>query len=221
MVDAAYLQPGDFIDSDSDAVIAFAREGAGTSTDEIERAINLYLLVRDTIIYDPYIDYADPSFYRASSVLEHGRGYCVSKAGLLAAAARAVGTPARVGYASVRNHMTSKRLYETLKTDVYRWHSFTELFLGGQWVKATPAFNLGLCKKLGVAPLEFDGRTDSLFQEYDPAGRRHMEYIGQHGSFADVPFETIVSDFRIHYPALMQGGLNGNFQSEAVAGDVR
>jgi hypothetical protein len=28
-------------------------------------------------------------------------------------------------------------------------------------------------------------------------------------------------DFRIHYPALMQGGVAGDFQSEAVAGDLR
>lgn len=216
-----YLKPGQFIDSDAPGIVAFARDEAGSSGDERERAIRLYHAVRDAILYDPYVDYSDPGFYRASTVLERKRGYCVSKASLLAAVARAAGIPARVGYADVKNHMTSPRLHEKLKTDTYRWHSFTELFLEGRWVKATPAFNLALCQKLGVDPLEFDGRSDSLFQEYDPVGRRHMEYLQDRGSFADVPFDTITADFRIHYPAMMKGGIGGDFQQEAVAGDLR
>lgn len=221
MTTSDYLKPGRFIDSDAVNIAAFVRENAGDTADERERAIRLYRAVRDGVLYDPYVDYSDPASYRASSILERKRGYCVSKASLLAAVARAAGLPARVGYADVRNHMTSERLYEKLKTDLYRWHSYTELFLEGRWVKATPAFNLTLCQRLGVHPLEFDGRTDSLFQEYDPVGRRYMEYILDRGTFADVPFETIVADFRIHYPAVMNGALDGDFQNEAVAGDLR
>lgn len=220
MTVAEYLKPGQFIDSDAPSIVAFAREAAGNTGDERERAIRLYNAVRDAIVYDPYVDYSDPGSYRASSVLERKRGYCVSKASLLAAVARAAGIPARVGYADVRNHMTSKRLHETLKTDIYRWHSYTELFLDGRWVKATPAFNLSLCERLGVHPLEFDGRTDSLLQEYDPVGNRHMEYLQDRGNFADVPFDTITADFRIHYPAMMKGSIGGDFQKEAVAGDL-
>ena len=128
--------------------------------------------------------------------------------------------PARVGYADVKNHMTSERLHQKLGTDTYRWHSYAELFLEGRWVKATPAFNLSLCQRLGVDALEFDGRSDSLFQEYDPVGRRHMEYLKDRGTFADVPFDTIVADFRIHYPAMMKGAIAGDFQKEAVAGNL-
>lgn len=215
-----FLQPGRYIDSDATDVLEFARQVAGEITDERDRAIRLYRAVRDDILYDPYVDYSDPGFYQASSVLKRRRGYCVSKASLLAAVARAVGTPARVGYADVKNHMSSPRLHEKLKTDIYRWHSFTELFLEGRWVKATPAFNLTLCQRLGVLPLEFDGRTDSLFQEYDPDGRRHMEYLQHRGSFADVPFDEITADFRVHYPAMMRGGISGDFHKEAVAGGL-
>lgn len=220
MTISEFLKPGRFIDSDATNIAVFVRENGGDITDERERAIHLYRAVRDQVLYDPYVNYSDPASYRASSILERKRGYCVSKASLLAAVARAAGLPARVGYADVRNHMTSARLYATLKTDIYRWHSYTELFLEGRWVKATPAFNLTLCRRLGVHPLEFDGRNDSLFQEYDPAGRRHMEYIQDRGTFADVPFETIVADFNIHYPAIMAGALEGDFQKEAVAGDL-
>jgi hypothetical protein len=87
-------------------------------------------------------------------------------------------------------------------------------------VKATPAFNRTLCERLGVHPLEFDGLSDSLFQEYDLTGRRHMQYLQDRGSFADVPFDTIVREFRTYYPGIMQGGIVGDFQTEAVAGDL-
>jgi transglutaminase-like putative cysteine protease len=212
----AYLRPGRFIDSDTPAIRAFANETTAGIEDDVLRAVALYLAVRERVIYDPYVDVSHPSSYRASNVLALGRGYCVGKASLLAACARAIGIPARVGYADVRNHMTSPRLYAAIQTDVFRWHSYSDLYLAGRWVKATPAFNAALCERIGAAVLEFDGRADSLFQELDRSGsRRHMEYLLDRGTFIDVPFETIVEDFREHYPALMtRAGLNGDFQSE-------
>jgi hypothetical protein len=114
--------------------------------------------------------------------------------------------------------MTSPRLYERMKTDVFRWHSYCELHLDGRWLKATPAFNASLCERLGVKPLEFDGRTDSLFQPFDNAGRRHMEYVADRGTFPDVPFESILADFRANYAAMSaEDRLAGDFQAEAVA----
>lgn len=214
-----YLAPGSFIDSDSPEVIAFTRAAIGGAAGDRDRVLALYRAVRDRIIYDPYIDYADPASYRASSVLQAGRGFCVGKAALLAAGARIIGIPARLGFADVRNHMTSPKLYERIKTDVFMWHAYADLHIDGAWVKATPAFNSALCERVGLVPLEFDGRSDSLFQPFDSSGRRHMEYVQQRGIFADVPFETMAADFRAHYPALMKGStLSGNFQSEATAG---
>jgi transglutaminase-like putative cysteine protease len=219
-VEEQYLAPGTFIDSDSPEVIAFTRDAIGGVARDRDRMLALYRAVRDRIIYDPYIDYADPASYRASSVLKAGRGFCVGKAALLAAGARIIGIPARLGFADVRNHMTSPKLYERIKTDVFMWHAYADLHIDGAWVKATPAFNSALCERVGLAPLEFDGRSDSLFQPFDPSGRRHMEYVQQRGIFADVPFETMAADFRAHYPALMKGStLSGNFQSEATAGN--
>jgi transglutaminase-like putative cysteine protease len=218
-VEVQYLAPGTFIDSDSPEVIAFTRATIGGVAGDRDRMLALYRAVRDRIVYDPYIDYADPASYRASSVLKAGRGFCVGKAALLAAGARIIGIPARLGFADVRNHMTSPKLYERIKTDVFMWHAYADLHIDGAWVKATPAFNSSLCERVGLAPLEFDGRSDSLFQPFDPSGRRHMEYVQQRGIFADVPFETMAADFRAHYPALMKGStLSGNFQSEATAG---
>ena len=214
----SHLRSSNFIDSDSEAVRDFARQASQEFLDDVGRVIALYRTVRDQIIYDPYVDLSDPRSYRASDVLKSGRGYCVGKASLLAAVVRAIGIPARVGYADVRNHMTSPQLYALIKGDIFRWHSYADIFLDGSWVKATPAFNASLCERLGLAVLEFDGRNDSLFQEFDRAGHRYMEYLQIRGTFADVPFERIVSDFHRHYPELMSGsGLEGDFQSEAGA----
>jgi transglutaminase-like putative cysteine protease len=218
MIEQEYLAPGRFIDSDDADVIAFARAATVGEQSVIDRALRLYCEIRDGIVYDAYVDFCDPQNYRASTVLRTGSGFCVGKAALLAACARVVGIPARVGYADVRNHLTSPKLRERLKSDLFIWHSYAELNLDGAWVKATPAFNAGLCERLGIAPLAFDGRSDSLFQPFDTQGRRHMEYVADHGAFADVPFEKIAAAFRAHYPALMTRPLEGDFQAEAVAG---
>jgi transglutaminase-like putative cysteine protease len=213
-----YLTAGTYIDSDSAQVIAFAKQASEGATDQRAAALRLYATVRDSIIYDPYVNFADPANYRASGVLASGRTFCIGKSALLAASARVIGVPARVGFADVRNHLTSPRLYEKIKTDIFLWHSYTELYLSGHWVKATPAFDRALCERAGIKPLEFDGETDSLFQPFDQAGRRHMEYLKDRGAFADVPFDTIKAEFLKTYPGLMSGhGLAGDFRSEAVA----
>jgi transglutaminase-like putative cysteine protease len=216
--EASFLKPTRFIDSDAASIREFARATITGERDDVGRVIALYRAVRENVLYDPYLDVSNPASYRASEILALGRGYCIGKASLLAAAARAAGVPARVGYADVRNHMTSPRLFELLGTDVFVWHSYADLHVDGRWVKATPTFNASLCDRLGVSVLEFDGRNDSLFQQFDRSGRRHMEYLHDRGTFMDVPFELILDDFRKHYPALLaKAGLPGDFQAEAVA----
>src|SRR5262245_31591276 len=99
-----YLQPGEFIDSDAASVRAFAREAVADAPDDVTRAVRLYYAVRDRIVYTPYRDFRAPETYRASAVLAQGAGFCVGKAALLAAAARAASIAARMGFADVRNH---------------------------------------------------------------------------------------------------------------------
>ncbi len=215
---AQYLAVGEFVDSGAPQVIAFAKEATQGETAAEAAVLRLYSAVRDGIIYDPYVSLADPANYRASSVLAAGRGFCIGKSALLAAGARTIGVPARVGYADVRNHLTSRRLYDLVKTDTFMWHSYTELYLSGRWIKATPAFDRALCERAGLKPLDFDGDTDSLFQPFDQAGRRHMEYLRDRGTFADVPYDVIRADFIANYPSLMgSDGIAGDFHAEAVA----
>ena len=194
----ATLAATPLIDSDHPAVIKFARRAQGATVRD--RAVSLYYMVRDEFRYDPYhVDLSIPGL-RASTVLESGSGWCVPKAALLAASARAIGIPARVGYADVRNHLSTERLRALLKTDLYIWHGYTEMWLDGEWVKSTPAFNLQLCERFGIRAMDWDGRSDSLYHPYDREGRRHMEYVNQRGTFDDVPMAQIAADIRSMYP---------------------
>ena len=164
----------------------------------------LYLAVRDGFRYDPYrLDLTEAGM-RASSVLALGHGWCVSKSALLAAASRSVGIPARLGFADVRNHLSTERMRQSMQTDLLIWHGYTELWLDGGWVKATPAFNIELCQRFGLLALDFDGRSDSIYHPFDQAGNRHMEYVAQRGTFDDVPLATMVADFAQLYPQLGQ-----------------
>lgn len=214
------LKPSRFIQSDDPGIVAFAKANIGSATDPLGMALNLYYAVRDKVIYDPYVKFGRPESYSAKDALAAGRGFCIPKAAILSACARAVGIPARLGFADVRNHIATPKLLEANGGDIMYWHSFAELYLDGRWVKCTPAFNLSLCEKFGIHPLEWDGRTDSVFHEFDVAGRKHLEYVNQRGSFTDVPLDTIFETFRAHCPRLMLDDLwekGSDFAAEASA----
>lgn len=210
-----FLSPGRYVDSDHPDVIAFARQHVKGTTD-LERAVSLYYAVRDAIRYNPFLDFTSDASFRGSVCLQTGEGFCIGKAALLAACARAVGIPARVGFADVKNHLTTPRLAERMGgSDLFVYHGYTELWLEGKWVKATPAFNLELCRKFRVKPLEFDGRHDSIFHPFDADERRHMEYLRDRGTHADVPVEEIQRVFREAYPGLYKLGKDAAKESFA------
>jgi transglutaminase-like putative cysteine protease len=194
-----YLAPTGIIDSDHGEIRKFAVEVLGESSDPVEKAVKLYLAVRDGIRYDPYSPFYLPGHYRASYVLKRRRSFCIPKASLLCALARACGIPARVGFANVRNHLATRQLIDFLGTDLFVYHGFVELYLEKKWVKATPAFNRELCWRHGVPPLEFNGREDSLFQPFNLKNDRFMEYIDFCGVYADIPVDRIVSAWEEAY----------------------
>jgi transglutaminase-like putative cysteine protease len=221
---AEYLRPTQFIDSDHPEVIAFADSVARDHPTDRGRAVALYQAVRDGIRYDPYRIDLRPEALRASVVLAKGYGFCVPKAILLAAAARALGIPSRLGFADVKNHLTTEKLKRLMQTDLFVFHGYTELLLEGSWVKATPAFNSSLCERCNVEPLAFDGLHDSMLQQFDGKGDRYMEYVRDHGQFSDLPLEQMLAAFREHYPALMAAGthyVGADFEEDAGAERAR
>lgn len=203
MTDPA-LAPTRFIDSDHPAIRAFAATHAGTG-DERSRAVALAAAVREAVPYSLWSFRVEPEVFVASTVLTRDATFCVPKAVLLAAVARAAGIAARVGFADVHNHLTSPRFAELMDTPDFHWHAYTALRIEGQWLKATPAFDTAFCARAGVPVLAFDGRQDSIFQAFDPAGRRHMEYLTFHGEFDDVPYDRMSSEMTRIYPRMLAG----------------
>jgi transglutaminase-like putative cysteine protease len=204
------LLPTPILDWDHPEVAVFTREHHDPAAGEIERAVQLYYAVRDGIPYDPYTSGVTRETLRSSAVLEAGRSWCVGKAVLLAAICRGAGIPARLGFADVRNHLSTARLRAMMGTDVFYWHGYTVLHLEGRWVKATPAFNIELCEKFGLLPLDFDGRHDSLYHPFDRQGKQHMEYVNEHGVFDEPPLDAMLATWQEKY----------RFAAQAAAGTL-
>ncbi|CAN5362698.1 transglutaminase family protein [soil metagenome] len=213
---AGSLAPSVIVDSDHPSVREFAARAADEARSDRDIAIALYYAVRDGFRYDPYTYDLSPGGLSASRVLETGVGWCVNKAVLLAAACRARGVPARLGFADVRNHLSTARMREMMGTDVFYYHGYVAVRIAGQWVKATPAFNIELCERFDLKPLEFDGQSDSLYHSADNAGRMHMEYLHDHGLFDDVPLERMLAAFSDRYQNLELGSV-ARFDDDVAA----
>ena len=209
-----HLQPTSIIDSDHESVQAFAHQHVGVSNNPTDQAVRLYYAVRDEIRYNPYKFELSIKGLKASTTLTVGEAWCVPKAALLTACCRVMGIPARVGYADVRNHLSTKRMREQMKTDVFHWHGFTTIHLGGKWVKATPAFNIELCEKFRLRTLDFDGQNDSIYHPFDLDGNKHMDYILFRGEYDDVPLEEIQDTFKEVYNRLSEQTIEANFDDD-------
>ena len=217
-----YLKPGKFIDSDHPVVLDFAEAHVGQAVSDQEKAVNFYYAIRDGIRYNPYMKVESKVAYTASDAVLTGEGWCVPKAALMTACLRINGIPARPGYSDVKNHLASRRLIDLLGSEIFFWHSYCEAYLDGRWVKSTPSFNLSLCNKFGLKPLEFDGKSEALFHEFDQAGNKHMEYVHERGTYFDVPMneikETFKTFYRSEYILSSQGDLYAEVDSDKNAG---
>lgn len=163
-MNATYLEPTYFLDSDHPEIIAYAKSATEHCTTDRERSIALFNSVRDGFFYNPYyLDFRKEALV-ASTILKKRTAYCIEKAVLLCATLRAVQIPARLNFGNVRNHIAVDRIVEVLGTDVLVFHGCTEVLLDSAWFKITPAFNKSLCEKLGVPVLDFDGHKDAVFQ---------------------------------------------------------
>ncbi len=213
-----YLQPTEFLNFNDPTVREFAELHAAGAKTDIEKAVNLYYAVRDGFQYDPYVLDLRREGLRASRLLTKTWGYCVEKAILLAASARAAGVPSRLSFYIVRNHIATGRLEKMLEKNYLVFHGAAEMYLEGKWLKTTPAFNKKLCDFLGVEPLEFDGTADSIFQEFDRSGNTFMEYLHDYGAFADLPYDMYLDELKKHYPNIFR---NKKYADDDLVYDFR
>ncbi len=197
-----YLCSTPFLDFQHDSFNEFTAK-IDRTLPEKEIAIALYFLVRDAFLYDPYHLDLTSEGLKASNVLSKKRSWCVEKSSVLAACLRKFGIPSRLGYAIVTNHIGVEKLTHYLRREEIVFHGFVDVFLNGKWVKCTPAFDQRICRVSGVTPLDWDGETDSLFQEFDQ-GKKFMEYKHFYGTFNDVPIELMNAEMKAHYPHLFE-----------------
>lgn len=211
----AFLEPGYYIESSAPAVMSLAKHTVAGLTTKKDKAIALFDMVRDTIRYDPYSMSLNEEDYMATNILERPGNWCVPKAILLTALARAAGIPTAVGFADVRNHLNTKKLRSLMGSDLFIYHGYAAFWLDGKWVKATPAFNMEMCNRFGVRPLVFDGVHETLFHEFNANDDRHMEYVNDRGIFTDAPVKEIIVEMKRQYPNLV-AALENDPKSEKI-----
>ncbi len=187
-----YLSPTQVIDCDSKSVRKKANDLTKQIEDPLEMAIELFYFVRDEIKYNLYVPSDTLEVHKASRTLERGKGYCVQKAILLAALSRAVDIPARLRFAAIRNHILPEKLKKRIGTNLFPYHGYDELYLQDKWVQATPAFDLEMCEENQIKPVEFDGKNHAKFHSQNKNGELHIEYVQDHGTYADLPFEKMM-----------------------------
>ncbi len=213
-----YLEPTYFIDYEHPMVQEFASkvfdqqqffnkedkqlDQLSKEQKDCQKAIRLFYAVRDGFQYNPFLLDFSREGMRASNLVQREYGYCGEKANLLCALLRMQGIPSRLFFVNVRNHIATGRLVEVLKTDLMAFHGMTEVYLNGEWLQITPAFNKSLCEKLGVSPLEFNGKESAIFQEFDNSKGQFMEYETIHGSFSDIPRAVFMAELKKQYPHL-------------------
>jgi transglutaminase-like putative cysteine protease len=194
-----YLKPTAGIDSDHPSIKERAQNIISGKREAVDKAKSLFYWVRDEIKYNPFLTIEFSENFRASKTLEKRQGFCIEKAAVLAAFARALGIPARLHFADIRNYLVSDKLLKVMGTNLFSYHGYTELYIKGKWVKATPAFDLKMCHKSRIIPVEFDAQNDAILHSHNLDGKLHIEYVEDHGYREDVPVDEILARWEKDY----------------------
>ena len=188
-----YLRSTSTIDCDNTLVMEKAQELVKDQKEIPNKAKCLFYFVRDEIKYNLYVPNDKPEHYRASRILQEKEGFCIQKAVLLTALSRAVGIPARIHLAAIRNHLVPDKLKQLMGGNLFPTHGYSDLYVEEKWIKAAPTFDLGLCQKNRFTIVEFDGKHDAILPAYNLDGKPHMEYVKDRGHYDDLPFDKIVA----------------------------
>ena len=186
-----YLKPTPAVDSGARSIKEKAQELTIGQVKITDKAKSLFYFVRDHIKYSSSSPRYLFEHFRASNTLNKGDGYCVQTAILLAALARAIGIPARLGYVDVINHFPVGKMAEMMGTNVFIYNGYSELYIEGKWIKANPSLDLKTCQEHRIIPVEFDGTRDAMLHSHNQDGELHIEIIRDHGHYLDMPFDEV------------------------------
>ncbi|MCC5923058.1 MAG: transglutaminase family protein [Crocinitomicaceae bacterium] len=197
-----YLSPTFFLDFTNEKVQLFCSDIKQKASPK-EKAVALYYKVRDGFVYDPYHLDIRPEALTASKIVEKRRAWCVEKAILYVACCRYLRIPARLGFGIVVNHLGAEQLKTYLKREEIVFHGYAAVYLDGEWIKTTPAFDKIACRASKVSTLEWDGTKDAMLQAYE-GDQQFMQYIHFYGEFADLPITLLRAEMQKYYPHLFE-----------------
>ncbi len=188
-----YLRPTPTIDCDNLLIREKAQEICRDQHEVSDKAKYLFYFVRDEIKYNLYVPSDKPEYFKASRILQERNGFCIQKAVLLIALARAMGIPARLHIIAIRNHLVPDKLQQLMRGNLFPTHGYSELYIEERWIKVAPTFDLGLCQKNRFVIVEFDGKHDAMLPAYNQDGKKHIEYVQDRGHYDDLPFNDIIA----------------------------
>ncbi|MCD6353525.1 MAG: transglutaminase domain-containing protein [Proteobacteria bacterium] len=187
-----YLKPTAAIDADHPDIIETARRLTAGCSNDAGKAVKLFYFVRDSIPYNIYMISVFEEDFKASRILEWGKGYCVQKAVLLAALGRAAGIPSRLVFANIKNHQVTPHIIKMRGTDLFPAHGYNQFFLNERWVNAAATFDEKVCEKNSLPCVEFDGKQDAILPKKNLRGEPYIEYLEKFSPVEDLPFDWIV-----------------------------
>jgi len=211
-----YLQPTQYINYQDEVIQDIIADLDLDHLSDIEKAKKLFYYVRDSISYSANIKSIQPDIFIASKTLNKDKSFCIPKALALCALARAVEIPARIHLVDFYNHRLSDKLEQLWGTKVMAPHCYTELYLNDSWVKATPALDKETCERHDFIEIEFDGIHDAIIKSEDKHGRPHAEYVKDHGTFADLPYQKVLEILADTYGPLSSDRMQKIFGSEVT-----
>jgi transglutaminase-like putative cysteine protease len=189
-----YLKPTVAINSNHEAIQETAKKLTLGCSSDVEKVIELFYFVRDSIKYSIYMVSTYLDDFKASTILTRGKGYCVQKAVLLTALGRATGVPTRLTFAKIRNYRVPAHLIEEMGTNIFPRHGYNQFYLNGKWVSAAATFDRELCQRNGLRTVEFDGVHDATLPKTDLAGNPYIEYLEKYEPQADLPMKWVAKE---------------------------
>lgn len=186
-----YLKPTAIIDSDNPLIhekAADITKGCSTVSDKTKA---LFYFVRDGIKYNLYLLSDKPEYFKASTILQQGEGFCIQKAVLMVALCRSLGIPSRLHIAAIRNHLAPEKVQKLIKGNIFPTHGYCGVLIEDKWVKVAPTFDKEMCQKNRFNTVEFDGKHDAILPALNVDGQKHIEYVTDRGHFDDMPFDDI------------------------------
>jgi len=197
-----FLIPTKCIESQHPTIIAKAKELTDENVTVEEKARSIFYFIRDKIRYEFRAKFHERA-YLASQILHEGKGFCTQKAILFCALARSCGIPAGIYFYDIVDYLLPDSVVAFMNTRILYRHGITALYLNGAWYKYDATLDSTLTRKNSFPPVEFSPDRDCLISKRTSSGRKFIEYIHEHGLYADVSFEQILTWFKQGYPRLV------------------